>query len=227
MSKSFVVMLRVGLVIMLSGVMSSGLRGEWISGTKGWNPVGDTLSTTARVGIGTTSPGGKLDVHGKIKEYGNDLLPSGVIVMWSGTLAAIPSGWSLCDGTSGTPDLRDKFIYGVSTAENPGATGGSTSHTHSYSCIPSHSHSASCSMDGSHSHTVSKSDGPPGAGTWGNPVSNVTDSYTNQAWVANLISSNGDHSHTITIGATGSSSCSTDGGSSLPPYYKLAFIMKD
>lgn len=38
-------------------------------------------------------------------------LPSGVIVMWSGS--SIPSGWALCDGTNGTPDLRDRFIVGA------------------------------------------------------------------------------------------------------------------
>lgn len=40
-------------------------------------------------------------------------VPSGVILMWSGPVATIPSGWNLCDGTSGTPDLRDKFIVGA------------------------------------------------------------------------------------------------------------------
>ena len=40
-------------------------------------------------------------------------VPSGVIVMWHGTIATIPSGWALCDGNNGTPDLRDKFITGA------------------------------------------------------------------------------------------------------------------
>lgn len=39
--------------------------------------------------------------------------PSGVIMMWSGSVASIPSGWVLCDGTNGTPDLRDRFIVGA------------------------------------------------------------------------------------------------------------------
>jgi hypothetical protein len=38
------------------------------------------------------------------------LVPKGVIAMWSGSVASIPSGWHLCDGTAGTPDLRNRFI---------------------------------------------------------------------------------------------------------------------
>ncbi len=40
-------------------------------------------------------------------------VPKGVIVMWSGRIADIPPGWALCDGTNGTPDLRDRFIVGA------------------------------------------------------------------------------------------------------------------
>lgn len=47
--------------------------------------------------------------------------PTGGIIMWSGTIASIPTGWSLCNGANGTPDLTDKFIVSVaSSAENPG-----------------------------------------------------------------------------------------------------------
>lgn len=41
------------------------------------------------------------------------LVKSGIIVMWSGTIASIPTGWYLCNGSNGTPDLRDKFIVGA------------------------------------------------------------------------------------------------------------------
>ncbi len=48
-------------------------------------------------------------------------MPAGGIIMWSGTIASIPAGWGLCDGSNGTPDLTDKFIISVaSSAENPG-----------------------------------------------------------------------------------------------------------
>lgn len=41
-------------------------------------------------------------------------IPSGVIVMWSGSSDNIPEGWFLCNGDNGTPDLRDRFIVGGS-----------------------------------------------------------------------------------------------------------------
>jgi len=57
-------------------------------------------------------------------------IPAGLIVMWSGLLVNIPSGWALCDGTAGTPDLRDRFVRGAAAGADPGATGGAATHTH-------------------------------------------------------------------------------------------------
>lgn len=59
--------------------------------------------------------------------------PTGGIIMWSGTTANIPPGWVLCDGTQGTPDLRERFIVGASSNYIAGTAGGSISHTHSMS----------------------------------------------------------------------------------------------
>jgi len=44
----------------------------------------------------------------------------GIICLWSGSVATIPNGWHLCDGTEGTPDLQDKFIIGAGDAFTPG-----------------------------------------------------------------------------------------------------------
>lgn len=57
-------------------------------------------------------------------------VPAGCILLWAGLLANIPAGWNLCDGTNGTPDLRDKFVKGAGAAEEPGGTGGAATHTH-------------------------------------------------------------------------------------------------
>jgi len=52
-------------------------------------------------------------------------IPSGVICMWHGTIANIPTGWVICNGSNGTPNLLARFVEGVATAAtNPGTTGG-------------------------------------------------------------------------------------------------------
>ncbi len=57
-------------------------------------------------------------------------IPTGVIVMWSGACDAIPDDWHLCDGTDGTPDLRDKFIVGACNTYDPDDEGGALTHNH-------------------------------------------------------------------------------------------------
>ena len=51
-------------------------------------------------------------------------VPSGIITMWSGAIEDIPLGWALCDGSNGTPDLRDRFVIGAGNAYDPGDMGG-------------------------------------------------------------------------------------------------------
>ena len=78
-------------------------------------------------------------------------LPPGAIVMWSESLSSIPSGWAFCDGSSGTPDLRDKLIYGVSQDEDPGATVHYKSHNHTYDEVYNHTHEV---VDPGHNHGI-------------------------------------------------------------------------
>lgn len=66
-------------------------------------------------------------------------VPTGGIIMWSGSSTAIPSGWGLCDGSTYTksdgsgnvtvPDLRNKFIVCAGSSYTAGSTGGASSHT--------------------------------------------------------------------------------------------------
>jgi hypothetical protein len=41
------------------------------------------------------------------------LVPSGGVILWHGASNAVPKGWAICDGTNGTPDLRDRFVIGA------------------------------------------------------------------------------------------------------------------
>lgn len=79
-----------------------------------------------------------------IKKGVNAILVKGLIGMWLGSVASIPKGWVLCDGTNNTKDLRDKFIKIGNPAE---ANGGSNTHTHA---AQNHTHTASSS----HTHTA-------------------------------------------------------------------------
>jgi microcystin-dependent protein len=117
------------------------------------------------------------------------VVPSGGIIMWSGSVASIPSGWFLCDGTNSTPDLRDRFVVGAGSSYAVGATGGADSVTLSTSQIPSHSHSFSATTggSGSHSHTYS--------GT----TSTVSNDHTHN--FSGTTSTIGDHTHSIPDGA--------------------------
>lgn len=170
-----------------------------------------------------------------------DSIPKGVIVMWSGTKATIPTGWGLCDGTNGTPNLIDRFVFG---AVNAGTTGGSNSLTLTTANIPSHTHTT-----GSHTHTFSGNTSstphvhgiattsgtvvtqPVGA----MPLSGATTatSTTNTYRLLNgaIPTDSGSHSHSFSgttseaSGATGS----TGNGTAIdnrPAYYALAFIIK-
>lgn len=68
----------------------------------------------------------------RIISSANTVHPSGLISMWHGLIANIPSGWVLCDGTNSTPDLREKFVRGAPAATEAGTTGGADTHNHDF-----------------------------------------------------------------------------------------------
>ena len=73
------------------------------------------------------SGGGK---GGKLRpEIVPDIEPRGVVKMWYGEASAVPEGWAICDGTQGTPDLRDSFIIGAGGKYALDARGGAASAT--------------------------------------------------------------------------------------------------
>ena len=147
------------------------------------------------------------------KEYvDNSSFKTGMIQLWYGTIATIPTGWVLCNGSNGTPDLRNKFVVcadadvgGIAKSTLTGSatqTGGSANHTHT---ISSGTTGISVSDTG-HSHGTSTSAGTNGAGT--NFVYSIYTGY------ASLSVNDMGHTHG---GATGTNN---------PPYFALAYIMK-
>jgi microcystin-dependent protein len=135
----------------------------------------------------------------------NNAIPSGVIVIWSGSSASIPSGWYLCNGSNSTPDLRDRFVVGAGSTYAVGNTGGSKD-----AIVVSHTHSIS---DPGHSHSI---DMASSQNTNNQVPSQLSTSQTPRT--ANTNSANTG----ISINSTGDSGTNAN----LPPYYALCYIQK-
>jgi len=169
--------------------------------------VGDDVKVSSGIVTATKFVGDGADLTGIVS------IPTGVIVMWSGT--TIPSGWALCDGTNSTPDLRNRFIVGANDASKtgittqtgpgfnattgviddtyePGDIGGETSHQLTVAELAAHTHSE---------------------------LYNTPSSGQDQAG-----SGSGDNDNTSSrqTGSEGSNHFHEN----RPPYYALAFIMK-
>lgn len=145
------------------------------------------------------------------------IIPSGLIAMWSGTVATIPSGWALCNGANGTPNLQDRFIVGAGSAYSPGSTGGAASVTLTTAQMPVHSHGASTGGAGGHSHSYRTRANLTFGAEGGTTNTNV---WKNDDTIST--SSVGDHSHSVSISNAGSGNSHEN----RPPYYALAYIMK-
>ena len=149
---------------------------------------------------------------------------SGMIMMWSGTIATIPTGWVLCNGSNSTPDLRNKFVIGAHTDSAGVAystvTGSNTQTGGTKDAINvSHTHTATTTAtDSGHTHLSNAVGLVNGTinwvGTGGTPYNNGNNTNTGTG-TANITA-------TTTISTEGSSGTNQN----LPPYYALAFIMK-
>lgn len=63
----------------------------------------------------------------------------GCIMLWYGAIANVPSGWHLCNGNMGTPDLMNNFVVGAGDTYDPDDTGGASTHLH-VELYPAHNH---------------------------------------------------------------------------------------
>ena len=170
-----------------------------------------TLRTTGIDAYNVSANSSGLQVSGiatATSFVGNGTIPVGGIIMWSGLIAAIPTGWALCDGSSGTPDLRNRFVAGagvdgsgnysysgttgISTGNYaPGNSGGEVAHQLTIGEMPAHTHSTERFQE-------------TGSGLRGGGSGTI---YSNVA---------------STSGSTGGNLYHEN----RPPYYALAFIMR-
>jgi len=150
-------------------------------------------------------------------------MPSGGIILWSGSIVSIPTGWLLCVGTSGTPDLRDRFVVGAGSTYAVAATGGIALNTLITAQLPSHSHTFSGTTDTVADHThVEQNFSTNGTGDGSGPGASCCGGSIENSGVTTLGA--GAHNHTVsgTTGTAGSGSTVEN----RPPYYALAYIMK-
>ena len=63
---------------------------------------------------------------------------TGMIMIFNGQVA--PEGWTICDGTNGTPDLRNRFVNGAGTSFPYGQPGGATTTSLVLNNLPDHIH---------------------------------------------------------------------------------------
>jgi len=159
-------------------------------------------ATNANVSVNLTV-GTSLDVTGATVTGLDIAPPVGAIIMFNGTFASIPANWQLCDGTNGTPDMTDQFVYGTNIEGELLDSGGQAD-----AIIPNHTHPIS---DPGHRHTdigraLGDADGTPGGQGFSG-------------------------SHNTGNATTGISINNPTGGEdvtdkNLPPFIKLAFIQR-
>ena len=185
-----------------SGVTSATAYAVLCGGTTSTSPIQAIASVGTTGQVLTSNGAGALPTMQTITSF-----VAGMIMLWSGSSASIPSGWLLCNGSSSTPDLRDRFVVGAGSTYAVGATGGSAT-----ASLPSHTHTATVTDPG-HLHSMGRVCG----GTGGLQ-------FNGGPGMADISPNTGSAVTGITV------SNSTEGVSptnaNLPPYYALCYIMK-
>jgi microcystin-dependent protein len=170
---------------------------------------------------------GNISTKSKLQENHMDLIPSGSIVMWSGS--NIPSGWTLCNGSDyHIPDLRDKFIVGSGGKYAIGKTGGKEQIMLTEDEMPQHNHTGKVHdkdiVNSGNNREKEYKVMHPDTYNWSFDSGSRT-GYDRKStsepvglnWCINFV-----HNHDLTINNTGKSAPHEN----RPPYYALTYIMK-
>lgn len=216
----------VSITLPLNSGATGIVGGQWIVRNVTTNTFTVTISPISGGGTSVVLPQGAITTiysdGTNIRAVGStaDRFPAGGIMMWSGTIATIPTGWFLCNGSNGTPDLRDRFIVGarqddagVAKTNITGTltqTGGNKD-----AIVVTHTHTATIASAGLHSHSYFPFGTGIGTGF------GVAEAFA-ESQPERITASAGAHVHTATIDSAGASGDNAN----LPPYYALAYIMR-
>lgn len=222
----------------------SGVGGQWIvrNATSGNSTF--TIGTTAGGGTSVVIPQGQVEIiysdgtNIRSTRSTADRFPVGGIIMWSGAILNIPTGWFLCNGQvipggPTTPDLRNKFIIGAQEDDagvpKTNITGSLTQTGGDKNAVlVSHTHTATVTDPG-HGHDFIYANGTQASANQTTTGGFVINQINNAVQPANT--SNATVNNQIGEALTGVTVAnSTEGVSgtnaNLPPYYALAYIMR-
>ena len=181
--------------------------------------------------------GGDINVNGSIKTDNHDLVPTGTIIMWYGTISGnypiigseVNTNWQVCNGSDLTPNLSNRFIVGSGLNYSLNSKGGSSTPSHTHTLDPPNT---STTPDGNHTHSVS---GPSSSDTYNGATFSKRkklfsgcEDLCNGYVISNndhthSVSSSGSHSHNLDITSTTSGSGSITNN---PKYHSLYYIIK-
>ena len=198
---------------------------DWQDGSSGdgWTSSGTITSSGTLAVTGSLTLDGATGTSGQVlvstgasatPTWGNAFV-TGMIMIWYGSSGAVPTGWAICDGTSGTPNLQNKFVVGAGGSYAINTTGGSANAT-----LPSHSHTGTTNAGGAHNHTIPHYLVQAVGGT-----GDIDRDNEYQQWKAlpgQSTGSIGNHTHSFTTSTVGTSATNAN----LPPYLALYYIMK-
>lgn len=226
---------KAGTALLKSGLLADRTTDDYIFLKAGLDPSGQS--------------GDAVMNNSAVRALLNLLLPIGTIIMWGGTVAAIPTGWALCDGSTvggnTTPDLRNKFILQAG-ANAPGFVGGNATlsysgnvggHVLTVSEIPAHNHSISDPghvhglSDPGHTHSVPSGGGATTAGPGTtNPAASAAGQTTGYGYTGigiatgytniGIFNTGGSQAHVHPV------AFAIAGPTWYPPFYTLCYIMR-
>ena len=139
---------------------------------------------------------------------GDELGTVGMIAVWLGSLNSIPTGWVLCDGNNGTPNLMGRYVKNATApATEVGNTGGALTHTHTG---VDHSHSVP-----SHTHSRTYSNNSTSTGATGDPPTAPRPAHPHNHGTASSGSASG---------TTANAAPDAPAENHEPPHVEVAFI---
>jgi|GEM_PF-726022 len=163
------------------------------------------------------------DGNMEVADFAGKGVPTGLIIMWAEE--AIPSGWALCDGSSGTVDLRDKFVVGAGTGSDYSVGDAGTGIHKVVGSVTIAGHSLTAAEIAGHQHALLdkaalSGSGAGGFGAEGSGDRSAQSTYgTENTGDSNIGKATADaHTHSATLEG--------DNFTITPIYYALKFIQK-